>query len=186
MALISAHGSFTISYSIHDTWTELYLGTRRLIYEIIPPVGQRLTAEERAMCQLALIGANQLMEITLYKILIPYAEDSKKFAKFTTTLLEEASYNKMMKNWLPVITGTHLNFNEEPFKSTERLRKQRNDTIHKTPAYTTNAMARSAIFSSVEGTIALYQVFGIAFPYRDWLDRYPQQIEEPFSRVAFP
>lgn len=186
MRFSTATGSFTSSNTIHDTWTELYLGVRRLIYEIIPPTSQKLTAEERAMCQLALIGANQLMEITLYKILAPYAKESERLARLTSALLDEASYHQMMTKWLPAISGNSLNLGEEPFKSTEKLRKRRNDTIHKTPANTTTEMVRSAIFSSVEGSKALYHFSGNPFPYCDWLERYPQQIEQPFSSIVFP
>lgn len=186
MTLTPVHASLTMSWLVHDSWSESYVGTRRLTYELLPPPGQKLSPEEHAMCQLALIGANHLMEVALYKILLPHIKESGRFSLLTQALLEDASYFQMLTKWLPAISGASLPLTAEPFTSTERLRRRRNDTIHKTSALATNTMARSAMYSAVEGARALFSIAGTEFPYEAVLKKYPQQVEEPFSSVAFP
>ena len=42
----ATHGG---SYTIHDTWTELYVGIHQLIYRVLPAPGERVKAEDRAI-----------------------------------------------------------------------------------------------------------------------------------------
>jgi len=186
MTLTPVYASLTSSWLLHDSWSESYVGARRLIYEVLPAPDQRLSAEECAMCQLALVGANHLMEIALYKILLPHAKNGSASLSLTPAFLEDASYFLMLTKWLPATCGVNLDLKAEPFASTERLRRRRNETIHKTSAFATHTMARSAIYSAVDGVKTLYSASGSVFPYEAVLGKCPQQVEEPFSSVAFP
>lgn len=186
MTLTPVHASFTVSWLVHDSWSEAYVGARRLTYVVLPPPSKKLSAEECALCQLALVGANHLMEIALYKMLLPCTKQSAKFSALTEALLDDASYFLMLTKWFPAAFGSGVDLKSEPFVSTERLRRRRNDTIHKTSAFATNAMAKSAMYSAVEGVKALYAIAGQTFPYDTVLAKYPQLTEEPFSSVTFP
>lgn len=178
--------SFITSWLVHDSWSESYVGARRLAYEVIPAPGMKLSAEECALCQLALVGANHLVEVALYKILLPHAKSTGKVSSLTEALLAEASYYQMLTRWLPAVSGKPIDLKAEPLFSTERLRRRRNETIHKSSALATSEMARSALYSAVEASRALYLHAGIDFPYDDALKMYPQIVEKPFSNVTFP
>lgn len=186
MPLRPIQSSLTISWLSHDSWSESYIGTRRLAYELLPPPGTRQTAEDGALCQLALIGANHLMEVALYKILLPYTEAVCASPKLPRVQLEKSSYFDMLNRWLPVVLGTPLDLASEPFASTERLRERRHATVHKTSALATVQMARSSLYTAVEGTKTLFALAKLEFPYAKHLAKYPQSIEQPFTQVLFP
>ena len=186
MPLVPVSASFTMTWLIHDSWTESYVGVRRIAYEILPPPSAKQTAEDGALCQLALVGANHLMEVALFKILRPHAQATGTVAQLTEALLEEASYFQMLTRWIPAVSSKRLDLSAEPFLSTERLRKRRNNTIHKTSALATVQMARSALYSAVEASKELYMHAGAPFPYDAHLAKYPQAHESHFSTVPFP
>lgn len=183
MPLQPIYASFTFGWLTHDSWSEAYVGTRRLAYEILPSSIAEQTAEDGALCQLAVIGANHLMEVGLAKLLRSFAGIHPEF---TNRKYEEASYWLSISHWVAEVTGVPLLLNEEPFLSTERLRIRRNATAHKSSALATAPMARSALFSAVEGTKALYAHFGVKFPYDPFIAKYPIPHEAPFSSVPFP
>lgn len=173
-----------LSYAIHDTWTAAFVGTRHLVYDILPDPGRRASMEVRTLSQLALIGSNQLMEIALFRLLLPYAKSADRVGKLTESLLRDAKYFSMLDRWVPAATGKPVRFSIEPFFSTEKLRKKRNDTIHKTSAPVSVAMARSALSTAVQGSIALHAHFGEAFPYAGFLEQWPLRDEGLFSTVT--
>jgi hypothetical protein len=177
------HASFTVSWFSHDSWSETYLGTRRLIYEVLPELTASQKAEDSALCQLALIGSNHLMEVSLGKILKSFID---KEPNFTQRHFEDTSYWQALSRWVTTLSGKPIELESEPFISTERLRHRRNATIHKSSALATVAMARSAFFSAIEGSKALHSHFGTPFPYESLLKQYSHSKEEPFSTVAFP
>ena len=183
MPLQPVYASFTVSWLSHDSWSEAYVGTRRLVYDILPSSIPEQTAEDGALCQLAIVGANHLMEVGLAKLLHSFVGTH---STFTNKKYEEASYWLSLSHWVAELTGVPLLLNEEPFLSTERLRIRRNATTHKSSALATVLMARSALFSAVEGTKALYAHFGVRFPYEPFMEKYPVPREQPFSSVLFP
>lgn len=183
MPLRRVQASFTISWLSHDSWSEAYVGTRRLIYDFLPLPTSKQTAEDGALCQLAIIGANHLMEVGLARLLIPYVG---KVPTFTKRKYEDASYYLSLSHWVEKVTGVPILLTEEPFRSTERLRMRRNETTHKSSALATVPMARSALFSAVEGSRRLHSHFGVPFPYQPFIEKYPLPQEEYFSSVLFP
>lgn len=186
MALHPLHASFTVSWLSHDCWSEAFVGTRHLIYDVLPPSIHEQRAEDGALCQLALISAHHLMEIALFKLIKPYVTTNNAAGGITQKKYEEASYWLALSQWVESTSGKALPLTIEPFISTERLRARRNATIHKSSALATVKMARSALFSVTDGTKALYSHFGEKFPYEPFLDKYPLPIEQPFSVVDFP
>lgn len=180
----SGIAKFSVSYDVHDAWTQAYVGVRHLIYELLPPPGRKLSIEHQAMCQLALVGANHLMEVALYR----YLESRPKHARLNDrkkTELRKATYAAMLQTWIAELADWSPALDSPPFQCTERLRRRRNDTVHKTPATANVPMCRSAIFSAVTGTRTMWKISGEAFPYQGFLDKYPIPVERPFSKVTF-
>jgi hypothetical protein len=126
------------------------------------------------------------MEIALYKILQPHANATGTVSSLTEKKLADASYNLMLTKWLPDIAGNETNLTIEPLLSTERLRHRRNATAHKSSALATVEMARSALFSAVQGSYALFALSGTKFPYEPFMQKYPLHDEPWFSSIKFP
>jgi len=174
---------FTVSWRTHDSWSELYVGVRRLVYEILPVDIASHRAEDSALCQLAVVGANSLMEVCLYKLLQSYTADATK--GLSPSKLDKASYADMVK-YLESTVGKPLDCSVQPFISTEALRRRRHATVHKTSALATGPMARSALFSAVEGCRHLYAYVGQPFPWEAYLVDTPLGVERWFSDVSVP
>lgn len=183
MPLKPVSANFAIKWSVHDSWSELYVGVRRLVYTILPANIASQAAEDSALCQLALVGASSLMEIALFKLLQPVAIAGK--AGLSQKKLENAGYAEMLKN-LEDVTGKPLDRGVQPLKSTEALRKRRNQTIHKSSALATVPMAHSALFSAVEGCRRIYSHAGLTFTCESFLVEYPIPPEPWFSDVPLP
>lgn len=92
----------------------------------------------------------------------------------------------MLAEWTPELAGWTPDLSSPPFKCTERLRKRRNDTVHKTSAKANVPMCRSAIYSSVDAARELWRRSRESFPYESFLVKYPVPTERPFSEVAYP
>ena len=166
---------FEVPFLVHDSWSELYVGTRYLVYELL--CGDRPPCGDAPLCGLALVGANMLMEITLYKILKPYLEQ-----KLNKKDLERVTYFCMLTKHWSDSGKSELSLEEEPWCSTECLRQKRNDIVHKGLAsLITVEMARSGLFSAVKGTQALYEHAKIDFPYEVFLQNYPLHNKPWFS-----
>lgn len=187
MSLRSVSSSCTTSWSIHDSWSESYVGVRHLVYDLLPPISVKTSAEDSALCQLALVGGNHLVEVALYKLLQPFAAAGNGgMDALTKALLEEASYHQMLTRWLPAVSGSSADLQAQPFKSTESLRRRRNATVHKSSAFATVQMARSALFSAVQGCHALFFHASVEFPYESFLVKWPLPQEPWFSEVPHP
>jgi hypothetical protein len=183
MPLRPMQATYTIAWLSHDSWSEAYVGTRRLVYEILPQSIAEQRAEDGALCQLALVGANHLMEVALANLLRPFIGKSEAF---TQNKFDDASYRLGLTHWTTVLTGAPLSLDAEPFASTERLRIRRHATVHKSSALATVPMARSALCSAVQGAKALHTHFGVGFPYDAFLSKYPAPEETLFSQAPFP
>ncbi|WP_298218041.1 hypothetical protein [Halothiobacillus sp.] len=184
MTLRPLNVSFTVKWSQNDTWTEAYLGVRRLVYDILPQTVAEQRVADAALCQLALVGANHLVEVTLGQVLRSFS--AQAIQGFTTEDLERASYYNMLSQWLPKMTGKTVDLSAQPFRSSEALRKRRNETVHKSSALATVQMARAALFSAVQTSQTIYLHTGEGFPYLSVLTEHPLFDEEWFSDVNMP
>jgi len=175
----------TVAYDVHSPWTEAYVGIRHIIYELLPAPGRKLSTEQHALCQLALIGANHLMEVGLYQ----YLQSRAGYVSLSAakkTALRRALYFDMLKTWVPDLAGWQPVLSTPPFRCTERLRRRRNDTIHKTSAKANVPMCRAAIYSATAGTAELWRMSSEPFPYARFLSKYPLPDSKRFSEVGFP
>jgi hypothetical protein len=178
--------TFTLSWLIHDSWSETYVGTRKLIYEVLPSKSSELTGETAALCQLAIVGANHMMEVALFSLIRPSIGAQPPAFSITQAQFDDAGYYKALTSCVAAIAGVQPDLSIEPFLSTAVLRKRRNDTVHKTSAIATVEMARAALYSAVEGTKALYAHFGKPFRYQPFMEKYPMPTESWFSTVSLP
>lgn len=160
------------------------MGVRRLIHEILPKTIAEQRVEDSALCQLALVGANHLVEVALGQLLRSFAE--QELERFSAESLEKATYFEMLTQWLPKMAGKSLDLKAQPFLSSEALRKRRNETVHKSSALATAPMARSALFSAVAACRSIYEHSGQEFPYAEALEEHPIPQEEWFSNVQMP
>ncbi len=177
------NASSSISWGASDAWLESYAGTHRLIYKILPQAPWEQSYEDAGLSQLALIGANHLMEIALGQLLAPLLRSTGEYSK---SKFEEAGYRRLLSNWVPELTGVTIPIDSEPFKSTELLRDRRNATIHKSSAIASVDIAQSALYSAVHGCIALYDHLGEDFPYQEALREYPLRDAPWFSEIDLP
>lgn len=184
MTLRPLHVTFQASWKSHDAWSESYLGVSRLVYEILPVGIADTVVEDSALCQLALVGSNHLVELALVRVLTAFAEAGT--AGLTPRLLAMASQCEMLTTWLPKVTGKPLDLRAPPIASMDTLRKRRNATIHRESALATVPMARSALFSAVEGCRQLFVHADAPFPWEDSLTTRPVQSEAWFSTLALP
>lgn len=177
MALKPMMQSFEMSWTNHDAWSETYIGVWRLVNEILPDSFQEQRAQDSSLCRLALVGSHQLMELALKALLRESGVSEVK--------LRRSSFYVAIGDLAEKASGLALPLTEEPFRSTEKLRKKRNKTIHGQKTSVSVEMARSALRSGTEGTRALYKHFDCKFPYQHILDKHPMPNSEPFSENSF-
>ena len=166
--------SVSMPWLSHDAWSQTYVGTHKLIYRLLPESTSQLEDDESSLCQLALIGANHLMEIALAKVLAHCDPTLKS---------KESKYYFDLTNTFPSLTGKAPNLLTEPFRSTEKLRIRRNKTVHASSAVASVEMARSALFSATQGSRALFEHVCIPFPYERFLAKRPMPDESPYFDV---
>jgi hypothetical protein len=131
---------------------------------------------------MAIVGANHLMEVALFGLLKPYVNAANESFSITQEQFERVGYYEALTDWVLSATGRTIDLTLEPFLSTELLRKRRNATVHKPSAIATSEMARSALFSAVQGSKELYNHFGITFRYIPFIQQYTLPDAPPFSQ----
>tara|TARA_Y100001951_G_scaffold101123_1_gene105528 strand:- start:350 stop:1030 length:681 start_codon:yes stop_codon:yes gene_type:complete len=183
MALICA--SFGISWLRHNSWSQTYVGLRKLVNEVLPNGTSKIEAEDAALCQLAVISANQLMEIALFDLLKRYIKAPQGF-NLSEKLYENSGYYFAITELSEKAVGKMIDLSKEPFISTERLRKRRNATVHKSSALADIAMAQSALYTAVQGVKALCVHFNEPKKYDVFLKAYPLENGCYFSQIVFP
>jgi hypothetical protein len=183
MPLKPLEASFGMSWMNLDAWSETYVGVFRLVYEILPDDPAAQESKDGALCQLALVGSNHLVEVTVGKLLKPFTGQVKGLSQES---YDRLGYKHAMLTIIERATSKKLDLSEEPFLSSECLRERRNATVHKQSAVANVNMARAALFTGVEATKALYQHFDVGFPYSKILNQYPMRPATMFSKVWCP
>ena len=168
---------FGVSWTNHDAWSETYIGVWRLLKKILPDTFEEQKAQDSALCKLAIVGSHQPMELSIDRLLRKSEVSPRK--------IKAASFREALVTLVVDATGTALDLNEEPFKSTEKVRIMRNCSLHEASVFACVEMARSAIYSTTEGTKSLYAHFGERFPYTHILKRHPLPEDVHFSSNSF-
>lgn len=180
--------SVSIGWLYLDTWSETYVGGRWLSEVELPKNQWETQAHHDPLAQLLLIASHSLVEIALFdsiqKILKAtpgkFSKHERQFAK--------ARFGDVFADWPKELGHSAFDLSIEPFCSVDRLRERRNQTIHFGSALTTLEMARSALFSAVDGSKAITEhLLGPdAFKYDAVLKKYPLGPQPMFSGVRFP
>lgn len=156
----------------------------RLVYEVLPVRVADQTVEDCALCQLALVGSNHLVELALDRALASFVESGA--GGITLKSLRAANQHDMLTHWLPTVTGKQLDEQMPPVASMQALRSRRNATVHRESALATVPMSRAAIFSAVEGCRFIFSHAGESFPWEDSIRAYPLPKEAWFAEVPPP
>lgn len=176
--------SFRIPWTAHDAWSEAYIGVRRLVYEVLPARIADQEAEDSALCQLALVGSSHLVELALDGLLKSFAEAGT--GGLTPISLRKASQERMLTHWLPTVSGRPLNEQAPPIASIQALRQRRNATVHRESALATVVLARSALFSAIEGCRYVFAHADRPFPWEDSVREYSLPKEAWFADLVMP
>lgn len=171
MTLRPLNVSIRAAWGAHDAWSETYIGLRRLVYDILPERIADQAAEDAALCQLALVGANHLVELALDRVLKPFAEAGVN--GLTPDLLQAARQHRMLTHWVPIVTEKSFEEKVPAVASMEALSQRRNATVHRESALATVVMARSALFTAAEGSRFLFVHADSPFPWEDSLRLHP-------------
>ncbi len=170
-----------------DAWSNFYVGAHWLATEELPDAHWQTEPRHGPLSQLLLIASQHLVEFTLLKCVSEVLETNPGKFPDIERKFSRASFFDAFARWPVELTGQAFDTNVEPYKSLERLRLRRNDTAHKASALTSLEMARSALFSAVEGSksIALHFRGSNGFPYEPVLKKYPLRSQKWFSDVDF-
>ena len=186
MTRVTLRHVVSMPWRSHDSWSETFIGIHRLVYEILPQQGRPQDVRDAALCQLAIVGANHLLEVSLFKLIRPSIGVDLGNLNISEAKFKKAGYYTAISEWVGAITGNDIDLTSEPFLSTERLRERRNATAHKSSAIATTEMARSGLIAAVNGTRAIHSHFGSDFPYEKYLLENPLANEPLFSQIKFP
>lgn len=169
--------SISVSWLNHSAWSEKYVGLRRMAFGILPENTREMTSEDIALCQSVVVGSSQLIEMAFFEIIERYV--GTKVSKKDYDL----QYFKALISLPSKIVGRNIDLTQEPFLSSEKLRKRRNSTVHKESLLADVKIARSALYTAVNTVFMLYEHFGLKFPYSKFLNSYPIDEKVLFSNV---
>lgn len=151
--------TLTISWEVHDSWTELLAGTRYLL-DLIRE--KDLTKIPRiTLVRLTLVTAYQMTEIMFFRQLRQKVEskNSSLTRALEYDLREKISFEKARRKWPEVIMGITLPLGEEPLQSMEKLGQLRNSAIHYTATSPSKDIGECALFTAIEASKTIYNFF---------------------------
>ena len=151
--------SFTISYSIHDSWTELLSGTRTLL-DFAEEQSDESVIEVNLL-RLVLVSSHQMIEVMFFlqinEAVKDHPETVKKLLQYD--LDRRISFRDAMEKWPVILTNQKFNFGSEPFQSMIRLSNLRNSAIHHTASVPKDSVGESAFYTAIESSKAIYNHF---------------------------
>lgn len=166
--------TFTMSWSIHDSWTETLAGTHYLLslFSASHSIG-----DKAHLCRLVLISANHLIEKLFFDLCSEVLSKDKELYTNIRAEFDRKSLYTAMNEWPQKLVPGSLpfDFNVEPFLSADELRKQRNKSIHKESESVSLEMAKKAMYTSVETCKCIWNYFKPTqkFKYEEFLNKYP-------------
>ena len=165
--------SLTLSWDIHDSWTETLAGSVYLISLIRE---QNAVGDKSHLCRLVLISASHLIEKLFFDLVSEISTDSFVEEIGGQKKYENVSLYNAMHEWPQKLLPncSEIDFSQEPFFSSELLRKQRNRSIHKNSEFVNLEMAQKAIFTALHTCISLWALFqgNKPFKYQGFVDNY--------------
>ncbi len=165
--------SFTISFDIHDAWTETLAGSVFLINLL---KAQDNIGDKSHLCRLVLISANHLIEKLFFDLVGEFASDSFVKSIGGKKKYKNESLFNAMKYWPQELLANYngIDFTQEPFLSADLLRKQRNGAIHKNSEFVTLEMAQKALYTAFDTCMSLWVIFhgSKPFKYQGFVNKY--------------
>jgi len=180
--------SVSVGWLNLDAWSETYVGGRWLSEVELPKHQWETQSHHNPLANLLLIASHNLVEIALFGSIQKILQASPgKFPKHEK-LFAKARFVDVLIEWPKELGHAAFDLSVEPYSSVDRLRERRNQAIHFGSALTTLEMARSALFSAVEGSKAItgHLLGPGAFKYDAVLKKYPLGPQPMFSGVLFP
>ena len=170
-----------------DWWTSPYVGAHWLATEELPDQQWQAKPHHGALSQLLLISSHHLVELMLFRCIREVLDSAPgKFASLEERL-PRATFEQAFNKWPQQLGYAPFDVSIQPYAAIKRLQERRNATIHKDSALATLSMAKSALFTAVEGSraIALHFRGANGFPYQPVLQKYPLPEQPWFTEVKF-
>ena len=180
--------STSIGWLSLDAWSEAYVGARWLAQDELPAKQWETQPQHGSLSQLVLIASHRLVEIMLFRCIGEILEASPGKFPVLERRLSRVSFEEAFGEWPAKLGFPSFDTTAQPFSSIKRLQDRRNSTIHKESALATLEMARSALFSAVEGSKAIATHLGGAksgFKYERVLEKYPLPTQPWLTDVKF-
>ena len=165
--------SLTISWDIHDSWTETLAGSVFLINLLKE---QNKVGDKAHLCRLVLISANHLIEKLFFDLVSEFSNENFIQSIGGKKIYQRSSLCNAMHEWpqklLPNNTG--IDFTQEPYLSSDLLRKQRNSAIHKNSELVSLEMAQKALYTALDTCNSIWILFhgSAPFKYQGFVEKY--------------
>lgn len=159
MVMKTVTASFTISWSIHDSWSELLAGTRFLL-DILESQGHDKIAKINLL-RLVLVSSFQMTEVMFFtqlkKCIDAQSESIRKLLEYD--LKNRISFSDARDKWPEILIGKKLDFSSEPMQSMKSLSDLRNAAIHHTAECPVIDIGEGAFYTAIESSKYVYNHF---------------------------
>lgn len=159
MALKKVTASLTMSWSIHDSWSELLFGTR-LLLDILESQGHNTIAKVNLL-RLVLVSSFQMTEVMFFAQLKKCIDAQPMPMKelFEYDLKNRITFNEARNKWPEILIGKGLDFSSEPMQSMKSLSDLRNAAIHHIAECPEIDIGESAFYTAIESSKNIYKHF---------------------------
>lgn len=170
-----------------DWWSDPYVGAHWIATKELPDLQWQAQSHHGALSQLLLISSHHLVEMMLFRCVKEILNAKPGTFPKHEKQLPRARFEDAFTKWPKELGYDSFNMKVQPFSSIKRLQERRNATIHKDSALTSLKMAKSALYSAVEGSreIALHFRGAGGFPYDMVLEKYQLPVQAWFTDVEF-
>jgi hypothetical protein len=195
LVMQKVHGGFTISYSIHDGWSETLTGIYFLLKLLSSSESSPTNIEREHLARISIVSSHHLIEIMFFRTVERYIREryslipSEVVAPIKGCLQGQdriGIYNAL-REWPKLLlnTGAGFDFGKEPFQSQELLREKRNRVIHYRAESATFALAAAAYYTTVKVSESREQTFfpGCTFTYQGFVSKVPPMSKELFAKA---
>lgn len=170
-----------------DWWSTPYVGAQWLATKELPDQQWQAEPHHGALSQLLLISSHHLVELMLFRCIREVLEAKPGMFPKHEKQLPRAHFDDAFTRWPEELGCGSFDMQVQPYSSVKRLQERRNATIHKDSALTSLTMAKSALYSAVEGAkgIAIHFRGASGFPYERVLQKYTLPEQRWFTDVKF-
>lgn len=170
-----------------DWWSDPYVGAHWLATKELPDQQWQAQTHHGALSQLLLISSHHLVEMMLFRCIKEILKSKPGIFPRHEKQFSRARFDDLFSRWPKELGFENFDMTTQPYSSIKRLQDRRNSTIHKDSTLTSLNMAKSALYSAVEGSraIALHFRGADGFPYDNVLAKYPLPVQPWFTDINF-